>query len=473
MKSYIGVYGLGVMGQSLALNIANHNYSVAVFNRSTDVTKKFAECRIQGRKITPTYSVEEFINTLESPRKIILMVKAGAVTDAIIDSITPLLSSGDILIDCGNSYYKDTIRRNKALLEKNIHFFGVGVSGGERGALEGPSIMPSGDEKNYDLYLKDLLNAISAHTKDGSSCCDYIGPDGSGHYVKMVHNGIEYGDIQIICEAYDLMKSVLNLDNLEIADIFEKWNNGRLSSFLIEITAQILRRKDDLTDNYLVDMILDEAGQKGTGKWTSMEGLDSGVAIPTIAESVFARCLSAIKPQRELASKQLPLRTQVEIKNKEQFIVDLEKAVYASKITSYAQGFTLLAEASKENNWNLKLGNISLLWREGCIIRAQFLEKIKQSFDNDDSLDNLLLSKMFKDEIIEAEKGWRNVVVAGIENGVYTPCITASLQYYDGYRSKVLPANLLQAQRDWFGAHTYHRVDKPHDQSFHTKWEEF
>ncbi|MDO4378845.1 MAG: decarboxylating NADP(+)-dependent phosphogluconate dehydrogenase [Erysipelotrichia bacterium] len=473
MKSYIGVYGLGVMGQSLALNIANHNYSVAVYNRSTDVTEKFAKDRIQSRKITPTYSVEQFINTLESPRKIILMVKAGAVTDAIIESIVPLLSAGDILIDCGNSYYKDTIRRNKSLLEKNIHFFGVGVSGGERGALEGPSIMPSGDEANYNLYLRDLFNVISAHTEDGSPCCDYIGPDGSGHYVKMVHNGIEYGDIQIICEAYQLLKSVLHLNNEEMADIFEKWNKGRLSSFLIEITAQILRRKDDLTDNYLVDMILDEAGQKGTGKWTSMEGLDSGIAIPTIAESVFARCLSAIKPQRVQASKQLPLPKQFEVEDKEKFIADLEEAVYASKITSYAQGFTLLAEASKENNWDLKLGNISLLWREGCIIRAQFLEKIKQAFDQDANLTNLLLAQQFKEEIINAEKGWRNVVVTAIQNGVYIPCITASLQYYDGYRSERLPANLLQAQRDWFGAHTYHRVDKPHDQSFHTQWEEF
>ncbi len=473
MKSYIGVYGLGVMGQSLALNIANHNYSVAVYNRSTEVTEKFVKDRIQDRKITPTYSVEQFINTLESPRKIILMVKAGAVTDAIIESIVPLLSAGDILIDCGNSYYKDTIRRNKYLLEKNIHFFGVGVSGGERGALEGPSIMPSGDESNYNLYLRDLFNVISAHTKDGTPCCDYIGPDGSGHYVKMVHNGIEYGDIQIICEAYQLLKSVLHLNNEEMADIFEKWNKGRLSSFLIEITAQILRRKDDLTDNYLVDMILDEAGQKGTGKWTSMEGLDSGVAIPTIAESVFARCLSAIKPQRAQASKELPLPKQFEVEDKEKFIADLEKAVYASKITSYAQGFTLLAEASKENNWKLKLGNISLLWREGCIIRAQFLEKIKQAFDQDTNLTNLLLARQFKEEIINAEEGWRNVVVTAIQNGIYTPCITASLQYYDGYRSERLPANLLQAQRDWFGAHTYHRIDKPHDQSFHTQWEEF
>lgn len=473
MKSYIGVYGMGVMGQSLALNIANHNYTVAVYNRSAEVTQKFAENRIKERKITPTYTIEEFINSLEKPRKIILMVKAGTATDAIIEGLLPYLEDGDILIDCGNSYYKDTIRRNKELLAKNIHFFGVGVSGGERGALEGPSIMPSGDEKNYNLYLKDLFNDISAHTDDGTPCCDYIGPDGSGHYVKMVHNGIEYGDIQIICEAYQLLKSVLNLNNDEIADIFDKWNKGRLSSFLIEITAQILRRKDDLTDNYLVDMILDEAGQKGTGKWTSMEGLDSGVAIPTIAESVFARCLSAIKSQRVEASKQLPLRPTVNAIDKEKYIADLEKAVYAGKITSYAQGFTLLAEASKENNWNLKLGNISLLWREGCIIRAQFLEKIKQAFDKEANLTNLLLAEQFKQEIVEAESGWRNTVVSAIENGIYTPCLTSSLQYYDGYRSAFLPANLLQAQRDWFGAHTYHRVDKPHDESFHTQWEEF
>ena len=473
MKNYIGVYGMGVMGQSLALNIANHNYTVAVYNRSSSVTEKFAKERIENRKITPTYSVDEFLSSLESPRKIILMVKAGAATDAIIDNLVTQLDEGDILIDCGNSYYKDTIRRNKSLLEKNIHFFGVGVSGGERGALEGPSIMPSGDKNNYDLYLRDLLNDISAHTSDGSPCCDYIGPDGSGHYVKMVHNGIEYGDIQIICEAYQILKSVVGLSNEKIADIFAKWNSERLSSYLIEITSHILKRKDDLTDNYLVDMILDEAGQKGTGKWTSMEGLDSGVAIPTIAESVFSRCLSAIKTQRVKASKLLPLRPTCSLEDKETFIIDFEKAVYASKIMSYAQGFTLLKEASKENNWDLKLGNISLLWREGCIIRAQFLDKIKQAFDNEPDLDNLMLASHFKKEIVEAEKGWRNVVVESIKNGIYTPCMTSALQYYDGYRSEHLPANLLQAQRDWFGAHTYRRVDKPYEDSFHTQWEEF
>lgn len=473
MKSYIGVYGLGVMGQSLALNIANHNYSVSVYNRSKETTKEFEEKKIGERKITPTYTLEEFVDTLEKPRKIILMVKAGAVTDSIIKSILPLLEQGDILIDCGNSFYKDSIRRNRELKEKGIHFFGVGVSGGEKGALIGPSIMPSGDKENYDKYLKELLNTISAHTKDGSPCCDYIGPDGSGHYVKMVHNGIEYGDIQIICEAYYLMKEVAKMSNKEISEVFGKWNESRLNSYLIEITSKILLQKDEISGNDLVDMILDEAGQKGTGKWTSMEGLDSGVAIPTIAESVFARCMSAIKQEREKASRVLPARKARMVEDKEKFVEDLEKAVYASKITSYAQGFTLLKQASKDNEWDLKLGNIALLWREGCIIRAQFLERIKQAFDKEEDLTNLLISKQFKQDIVEAEQGWRNTVVIAIENGMYCPCITSSLQYYDGYRSAFLPANLLQAQRDWFGAHTYHRVDRNHDESFHTIWEEF
>ncbi|MBR0138207.1 MAG: NADP-dependent phosphogluconate dehydrogenase [Erysipelotrichaceae bacterium] len=472
MKSYIGVFGMGVMGQSLALNIVNHDYSVAVYNRTASVTEKFTE-RIQGRKITPTYTLEEFIDTLEIPRKIILMVKAGAATDAIIGNLLPYLQEGDILIDCGNSYYKDTIRRNQQLLEKGVHFFGVGVSGGERGALEGPSIMPGGIREDYDLYLRDLLNDISAHTDDGSPCCDYIGPDGAGHYVKMVHNGIEYGDIQIICEAYQIMKDLAGLSNAEMADVFAKWNSGRLSSYLIEITSNILRFKDDLTDNDLVDMILDEAGQKGTGKWTSMEGLDLGVAVPTIAESVFARCLSAIKPERVAASKILPARPVVPVENREEFINDLEKAVYASKITSYAQGFCQLQQASREYNWNLQLGNISLLWREGCIIRAQFLGRIKQAFEENADLVNLLVSEQFRDDIVSDEKSWRNVVCTAIANGIYCPAMTSALQYYDGYRSERLPANLLQAQRDWFGAHTYHRIDKDHEESFHTKWEEF
>lgn len=473
MKSYIGVYGLGVMGQSLALNIANHNYTVAVYNRSKEVTEKFEKEKIGNRQITPTYTIEEFINTLEKPRKIILMVKAGAVTDSIIDSLLPMLEQGDILIDCGNSFYKDSIRRNKELKEKGIHFFGVGVSGGEKGALIGPSIMPSGDKDNYDKYLRELLNTISAHTLDGSPCCDYIGPDGSGHYVKMVHNGIEYGDIQIICEAYYLMKEVAKMTNKEMSEVFAKWNEGRLNSYLIEITSKILLEKDQFSDNDLVDMILDEAGQKGTGKWTSMEGLDSGIAIPTIAESVFARCMSAMKSERVQASKQLPVRKECQLEDKKTFIEELEQAVYASKITSYAQGFALLKQASMDNNWGLKLGNIALLWREGCIIRAQFLEKIKQAFDQEEGLTNLLLSEQFKNDVVAAEEGWRNTVVTAVKNGLYCPCLTSSLQYFDGYRSEFLPANLLQAQRDYFGAHTYHRVDKDHNESFHTKWEEF
>ena len=356
------------------------------------------------------------------------------------------------------------------LLEKGIHFFGVGVSGGEKGALEGPSIMPSGDKESYK-YLKPIFNAIAAHTKNGEVCCNYIGPDGSGHFVKMVHNGIEYGDIQIICEAYQLMKTILHLSNAEMADVFEKWNNGRLHSYLIEITSKILKRQDPETGKEIVDVILDTAGQKGTGKWTSMEGLDKGVPIPTIIESVSARCLSAKKEERVNASKEFECKANYPI-DKETFIDRLEKAVYASKICSYAQGFSLLKEASEEYNWNLNYGEIALLWREGCIIRADFLGDIKAAYLEDENLVNLLLYSKFKKEIVEAETAWRQVVIEGIGNGIYIPCITNSLLYFDGYRTERMPANLLQAQRDWFGAHRYQRIDKPSDLTFHTEWEE-
>lgn len=469
MGNYIGVYGLGVMGQSLALNIARHKFNVSVFNYEQEITTEFAEERIKNYSITPFYSLNEFIDSLEKPRKILLMVTAGKVVDIVLNGLLPYLEEGDIVIDCGNSYFKDTIRRNIELLKKGIHFFGVGVSGGEKGALEGPSIMPSGNKENYK-YLEPMFNAIAAHTKKGDACCDYIGPDGSGHYVKMVHNGIEYGDIQIICEAYLVMKNLLNLSNDEMADVFTEWNKGRLHSYLIEITSEILKRKDPETGKYIVDIILDTAGQKGTGKWTSMEGLDIGVPIPTIIESVSARCLSAIKEERVIASKEFVNHATYPI-DKNKMIYELEQAVYASKICAYAQGFALLKKASEDYSWNLNYGEIALLWREGCIIRADFLEDIKKAFDEDENLINLLLYSKFKEEIIEAENGWRKTVLAAIGNGVYIPCIANSLMYYDGYRSERLPANLLQAQRDWFGAHRYQRIDKNKEETFHTNWE--
>lgn len=473
MKSYIGLYGLGVMGQSLALNIARHNYSVSVFNKfdyetvTVDFLNRAENLPVQGFK-----ELQDFIDSLEKPRKVLLMVTAGKVVDMIIEELLPLLEQGDMIIDCGNSYFKDTIRRENSLKEKGIHFFGVGVSGGEKGALTGPSIMPGGDESDYRQYLSHLLNDISAHTVEGDACCDYIGPDGAGHYVKMVHNGIEYGDIQIICEAYDVMKNVLRLSNEEMADVFAEWNDGRLNSYLIEITSQILTKVDEETGKYVIDIILDEAGQKGTGKWTSMEALDIGVAVPTIAESVFVRCLSARKEERVHASKVFPkdnIETEFDVK---QVLSDLEEAVYASKIVSYAQGFTQLKEASEEYNWNLQFGEIAMLWREGCIIRAQFLSRIKNAFQQNKDLKNLMLADEFANDLKIAQEGWRNIAKLGIEYGIYLPAITNSLMYFDGYRSAVLPANLLQAQRDWFGAHTYHRVDKPHDESFHTYWED-
>lgn len=469
MKNYIGVYGLGVMGQSLALNIARHEFNVSVYNYEKEITQKFTEERVQNYPITSCYSLKEFVDSLEKPRKILLMVTAGKVVDLVLDGLVPYLEEGDIVIDAGNSYFKDTIRRNKNLLQKGIHFFGVGVSGGEKGALEGPSIMPSGDKENYK-YLEPIFNAIAAHTKNGDVCCDYIGPDGSGHYVKMVHNGIEYGDIQIICEAYQIMKVLLGLSNEEMADVFEEWNKGRLHSYLIEITSKILRRKDGETGKYIIDVILDTAGQKGTGKWTSMEGLDIGVAIPTIIESVSARCLSAIKEERILTSKEFVSKPNYGF-DKESLLQQLEQAVYASKICAYAQGFALLKKASEEYDWNLNYGEIALLWREGCIIRADFLEDIKNAYVENANLINLLHYSKFKKEIIEAENGWRQVVLSAIGNGLYIPSIANSLMYFDGYKSEQLPANLLQAQRDWFGAHRYQRVDKPVGKTYHTNWE--
>jgi len=474
MGSYAGVYGLGVMGQSLALNIANHGYSVSVYNRHADVTREFMVRRVEGqdKSVVGFDNLKNFVESLDRPRKVILMVKAGEVVDMVSEEIMPYLQPGDILVDAGNSYYKDTERRMKHYSEKGISFFGIGVSGGEKGALLGPSIMPSGDKDVYDKYLGKLLTDISAHTEDGSACCEYIGPGGSGQYVKMVHNGIEYGDIQIIDEAYFMMKRLLHMSNAEMADVFSNWNEGRLSSFLIEITANILREKDPDTSDDLIDHILDEAAQKGTGMWTAIEGLEMHMPIPTMAEAVFARNLSSIKAERVAASKVFNEVPSVTV-DKQRFVADLEQAVYASKIISYAQGFALLTAASVQHGWNLDLGDIALLWREGCIIRARFLDRIKQAYEENSDVVNLILTDEFKDEIRVALPGWRRIVVKGIEGGLYIPTLANSLMYFDGYTSEKLPANMCQAQRDWFGAHTFHRDDRPYVNSFHHQWEEF
>lgn len=479
MACFVGVYGMGVMGQSLALNISHHRYTLAVYNCDGDKTREFMQNKVQETdQITPSYSLKDFVAALERPRKIILMVKAGTVVDLVTEGLLPYLEEGDIVIDAGNSFYKDTERRMKHYAEKGIKFFGMGVSGGEKGALLGPSIMPSGNKDVFNGHLKQLLKDIAAHTTTGDSCCDYIGKGGSGHYVKMVHNGIEYGDMQIINEAYFMLKNVCGFSNAQIADVFEDWNRGRLQSYLVEITSKILRVKDPCGTGELVDAILDEAGQKGTGMWTAMDALEKHQCVPTMCEAVFARNLSAQKDERVCAAREFgkqaggqnlsPKMSQEEIST---FITDLEQAVYASKIMSYAQGFSLLQAASDTYQWNLDLGNIALLWREGCIIRAVFLERIKRAYD-EGKVVNLMLTDEFKDEIKSSVAAWRRVVIAGIAAGLYIPTIANSLLYFDGYTSEKLPANLCQAQRDWFGAHTFKRVDKPRSESFHHIWEQ-
>lgn len=466
-KSKIGVYGMGVMGQSLALNMMNHGYQVSVFNKDRDVTEKFIKEKIENQSVVPCYDLQEFVDSLEKPRCIFLMVTAGKVVDLVIDGLKDVLDQGDIIIDGGNSFYKDTIRRFKELQECGLHYVGVGVSGGEMGALKGPSMMPSGDYEAYKIVEPIFLD-IAAKAKDGKPCCTYIGEDGSGHYVKMVHNGIEYADIQIICEAYDLMRNGAGFSVEEIQHIFERWNTGKLKSYLIEINAEILKRRDDETGEYMVDVILDRAGQKGTGKWTSMEGLDIGAAIPTIAESVFSRCISAIKDERVQASKVFKVESTFKVEDKEAFINNLEQAVYAAKICCYAQGFELLKEAAKEYNWTLNFGEIAMIWREGCIIRADFLEEIKKAYD-EEAVPNLMMTKKFSAELLSAQKAWRAIAVNIIESGIYAPAMLSTISYFDGYRSEKTSANLIQAQRDYFGAHTYERVDKPG--FFHTHWE--
>ncbi|MGO4898700.1 NADP-dependent phosphogluconate dehydrogenase [Bacillus sp. GM2] len=465
-KQQIGVVGLAVMGKNLALNIESRGFSVSVYNRSSEKTEEFLK-EAEGKNVVGTYSIEEFVESLEKPRKILLMVKAGTPTDATIQSLLPHLEKGDILIDGGNTYYKDTQRRNRELAESGIHFIGTGVSGGEEGALKGPSIMPGGQKEAHEL-VKPILEAISAKV-DGEPCTTYIGPDGAGHYVKMVHNGIEYGDMQLISESYFILKHIVGLSSDELHEVFSEWNKGELDSYLIEITADIFTKKDEETGKPLVDVILDKAGQKGTGKWTSQSALDLGVPLPIITESVFARFISSMKEERVKASKLLAgPEAKPAAENKEELIEAVRKALFMSKICSYAQGFAQMKAASEEYGWDLKYGDIAMIFREGCIIRAAFLQKIKEAYDRDPELDNLLLDPYFKNIVESYQGALRKTISLAVEQGIPVPCFSSALAYFDSYRTATLPANLIQAQRDYFGAHTYERTDK--EGIFHTEW---
>ncbi|MGN4427145.1 NADP-dependent phosphogluconate dehydrogenase [Bacillus cereus group sp. MYBK30-1] len=466
-KLQIGVVGVGVMGKSLALNFESKGYSVALYDISKEKVNEIIE-ENRGKNLVGTHMVEEFVNSLESPRKILLMVNAGEITDKAIDSLLPHLDKGDILIDGGNTHFVDTMRRNKRLAEEGIDFIGAGVSGGEEGALKGPSIMPGGQKDAYEK-VKDMLENISAKVNE-DPCCSYIGPNGAGHYVKMVHNGIEYGDMQLICEAYFFLKQTLDLTAEEFHEIFAEWNKGELNSYLIEITADIFTKKDEETGKPLVDVILDTAGQKGTGKWTSQSALDLGISLPIITESVFARCISALKEERVNASKVLsgPKDKAAIGVEKAELIEAVRQALYMSKICSYAQGFTQLKAASEEHDWNLDFGSISMLWRGGCIIRAAFLQNIKEAYETNTDLPNLLLDPYFKEIVESYQGGLRQIISVAVQQGIPVPAFSAAISYYDSYRTATLPANLLQAQRDYFGAHTYKRVDK--EGTFHTKW---
>ncbi len=467
-KADIGVVGLAVMGENLVLNMESKGFTVAVFNRTVEKVDNFVNGRAKGKNILGTRSVEEFVASLEKPRKVMLMVKAGKPVDAFIDQVIPFLEEGDIIIDGGNSHFPDTIRRTEYVESKGLLYIGTGVSGGEEGALLGPSIMPGGSPKAWE-FVKPIFQSISAKVEDGTPCCDWVGEDGAGHFVKMVHNGIEYGDMQLITEAYQIMKDLLGMDADEMHEVFKEWNSGELDSYLIEITRDILAYKDE-DGKPLVDKILDTAGQKGTGKWTGISALDLGVPLTLIGEAVFGRCLSAQKDERVAASKILNGPKPKFEGDKKEFIKDLEKALYASKLVSYAQGYVLMKAAAQEFSWNLNNGGIALMWRGGCIIRSVFLGKIKEAFDNNPNLNNLLLDPFFKSKIEEAQESWRKVVATAVINGIWTPALSTALNYFDGFRNDRLPANLLQAQRDYFGAHTYERTDKPRGEFFHTNW---
>lgn len=466
-KADIGLIGLAVMGENLVLNMESKGYLVAVFNRTLKRVTNFVEGRAKGKNIIGTYSLEELVDSLKKPRKIMLMVKAGQPVDNFIEKLIPLLDKGDIIIDGGNSHFPDTNRRAKRVEDAGLLFVGAGVSGGEEGALSGPSIMPGGSIEAWE-EIKPIFQSIAAKVADGYPCCQWIGKEGAGHFVKMVHNGIEYGDMQLICEAYYIMKHALGLTAEELHEVFSEWNKGELDSYLIEITSNIFSKVDKETKQPLVELIMDTAGQKGTGKWTSQVALELGIATPTVTEAVFARCLSAIKDQRVAAAKILTGPDGKYEGDRDEFIEAIRQALYASKICSYAQGFAMMREASKEWDWDLKFGEIALMWRGGCIIRAQFLEHIKDAFVENSDLPNLLLAPYFKEAVEKAQPGWRKVVSTATELGLPIPGFSSALSYFDGYRRARLSANLIQAQRDYFGAHTYRRIDKPG--VFHTEW---
>jgi len=465
----IGLIGLAVMGQNLVLNMNDHGFKVCVFNRTTSKVDEFLAQEAKGTQVEGSHSIEEMCSKLKTPRRVMIMVKAGDVVDQTIDQIVPHLEKGDIIIDGGNSLFTDSERRTKDLAAKGIHFIGTGVSGGEEGARFGPSIMPGGDPAAWPA-VKPIFQGIAAKVEDGTPCCDWVGEGGAGHYVKMVHNGIEYGDMQLICEAYQLLKDTLHLSADELAEIFTEWNKGELDSYLIEISSIIFGKKDD-DGRPMVDKILDTAGQKGTGKWTAISALDMGMPVTLIGESVFARCLSAIKDERVEASKILngPAHDAFTGDRKE-FIENVRRALYCSKLISYAQGYMLLREAAKEYKWNLNMGGIALMWRGGCIIRSVFLSKIKDAYDKNPKLENLLMDEFFFGVLNNYQQSWRKALVAATEMGIPTPAFSTALAFFDGYRTARLPANLLQAQRDFFGAHTYERVDKPRGEFFHTNW---
>lgn len=464
----IGLIGLAVMGENLVLNMESKGFTVAVFNRTVDKVDTFINGRGKGKNFIGAHSLPELVASLERPRKVMMLVKAGQPVDDFIEQLIPLLEPGDIIIDGGNSHFPDTIRRTKYVESKGLLYIGTGVSGGEEGALKGPSMMPGGSPAAWP-FVKDIFQAISAKVEDGTPCCDWVGEDGAGHFVKMVHNGIEYGDMQIINEAYHLMKDLLGMTDDEQHEVFKKWNEGKLNSYLIEITRDILAFKDE-DGNPLVEKILDKAGQKGTGKWTVDAALDLGIPLTLIGESVFSRCLSAQKDLRVKASKEIS-GTKPNFKgDKQQFVNDLEEAIYASKIISYAQGYDLMMQAAKDYHWNLNYGGIALMWRGGCIIRSVFLGDIKKAFDQNPKLENLLLDPFFKQAVQSAQGSWRRVCATALQNGIPVPAMTSALCYFDGFRSERLPANLLQAQRDYFGAHQYERIDRPRGEFFHTDW---
>ncbi|MEJ2730532.1 MAG: decarboxylating NADP(+)-dependent phosphogluconate dehydrogenase [Deltaproteobacteria bacterium] len=468
MKADIGLIGLAVMGENLVLNMESKGFTVAVYNRTVEKVDKFVSGRGAGKNFIGCHSIEELCASIESPRKVMMLIKAGQPVDDVIEKIIPHLEPGDIIIDGGNSHFPDTIRRTEYVESKGLLYIGTGVSGGEEGALKGPSIMPGGSPAAWDA-VKPIFQKISAHTEAGEPCCDWVGENGAGHFVKMVHNGIEYGDMQMICETYQMMKEGLGMSNEEMHEVFAQWNESELDSYLIEITRDILGYKTE-DGEAVIDVILDTAGQKGTGKWTAVAALDLGQPLTLIGEAVFARCLSAIKEERVDASKVLGGPFATFHGGKTALVDDLKQALYASKIVSYAQGYQLMRAAAAEYGWKLNNGGIALMWRGGCIIRSVFLGKIKEAFDSNPDLVNLLLDPFFKNAVENAQAAWRRVVMKAAELGIPIPAISAALAYYDGYRSARLPANLLQAQRDYFGAHTYERLDRPRGEFFHTNW---